>query len=175
MAPEPEEIERFLVSIVSRVVPKTRAVPSYDWLRSGLERLERILRFHHRKFDLSKNDRIRFDSIFQQLLSKGQLTKEPGREKQWVGVVLVRRLIATIMREALEEGTPTWDKTIMKANVILLISSLQCRCGDIMISPRDEHPLPFLCYDDIVIKLRGGEGVDNLVAMVTIRNEKGHK
>lgn len=37
---------------------------------------------------------------------------------------------------------------------------------------RDAHPLPFLCYDDITIKLVGGDGIENLEAIFVIRNEK---
>jgi hypothetical protein len=84
-------------------------------------------------------------------------------------------LVVALLREAHDEGTTNWDKTIQKTLSLLLIGALSCRSGDIMKDQRDAHPLPFLCYDDITIKLVGGEGIENLEAIFAIRNEKKKK
>jgi hypothetical protein len=68
-----------------------------------------------------------------------------------------------------------WDITIQKVLSILFISALSCRPGDIMKSWEDERPLPFIYYNDIMIKLVGGNKVEHLQAQVIISNEKGKK
>jgi hypothetical protein len=75
----------------------------------------------------------------------------------------------------LHEGTPTWDKTIQKALSLLLISTLSCHSGDIMVAALNNQPLPFLCYNDVTIKLVGGTELNNLKALIVIRNEKKNK
>jgi hypothetical protein len=92
-----------------------------------------------------------------------------------VGAFLTRQMVMAILQEALEEGTTNWDKTIQKALSILLLSALSCRVGDITKTTGETHDLPFLCYNDITIKLVKGVSLENLEAKVTIRNEKGQK
>jgi hypothetical protein len=58
---------------------------------------------------------------------------------------------------------------------MVLIAALSCRGGDIMKTQSETHDRPFLCYDDITIKLVKGVGLESLEAMVVIRNEKGKK
>jgi hypothetical protein len=131
--------------------------------------------FKYPKFTLSPHERMRLRSVFHQFLKDGLITRQPTREAQWVGAFLVRRLLVALLRQALEEGTTNWDKTIQKALSILLIAALSCRNGDITKTQSETHDRPFLCYDDITIKLVNGVGLENLVASVVIRNEKGKK
>lgn len=173
--PSMDELERFLCSIVSRVRPRSNEVPAFTWLRGGLRRLIVVLTFHFADFRVSKHDALRMKTVFQKLLNDGKITREPSRKVQWIGSVLVRRLITVIFREAINEGTGNWDKPIQRALSLLLISALSCRSGDIMTSTRDTQKLPFLCYNDITVKLVGGNGLENLEAEVLIRNEKKKK
>lgn len=170
-----DELERFLCSIVSRVRPRSKEVPSFSWLRGGLRRLIVILTFHFAEFKVSKHDSLRMKTMFQQLLNDGRITREPSRKVQWVGIVLVRRLVTAILHDAIEHGTPNWDKVIQRVLGLLLISALSCRSGDIMTSTRDTQKLPFLCYNDVTIKLVNGDRLENLQAEVLIRNEKKKK
>ncbi|KFY59512.1 hypothetical protein V496_05667, partial [Pseudogymnoascus sp. VKM F-4515 (FW-2607)] len=173
--PSMDELERFLCSIVSRVRPRSNEVPAFTWLRGGLRRLIVVLTFHFADFKVSKHDSLRMKTVFQQLLNDGKITREPSRQVQWIGSVLVRRLITVIFQDAINEGTGNWDKPIQRALSILLISALSCRSGDIMTSTRDTQKIPFLCYNDITVKLVGGDGLENLEAEVLIRNEKKKK
>lgn len=106
---------------------------------------------------------------------EGRVTRQPIREAQWVGALLLRRLIVRLFQSALEERTTKWDKTIQKALSLLFVGALSCRSSDIMRDQADTHPLPFLCYDDITMKLVGGVGIENLEATFVIRNEKKKK
>ena len=44
-----------------------------------------------------------------------------------------------------------------------------------MVAALDDQPLPFLCYNDVTIKLVGGTELNNLKALIVIRNEKKNK
>ena len=173
--PKADELELFLGSIISRVIPRSKKVPSFTWLKSGLRRLFIMLTFYYPTFSISKHDSLRLKVVFQQLLNEGRITREPSRKVQWVGSLLICRLIIAIFWEALHEGTPTWDKTIQKALSLLLISALSCRSGDIMVAALGDQPLPFLYYNDVTIKLVGGTELNNLEALIVIRNEKKNK
>lgn len=65
------------------------------------------------------------------------------------------------------------EVTLSKTTLIVLMAALSCRAGDF---PRDlfnEQPLPYLVYEDIVLKLPGGNQLENLVGKFFIWNEKG--
>jgi hypothetical protein len=79
------------------------------------------------------------------------------------------------LSEGLEEGTTNWDRVLQKVLSLLLLGALACRLGDITKHNKDTHDLPFLCYKDITIKLVGGTRIENLVALIVIRNEKAKK
>jgi len=64
---------------------------------------------------------------------------------------------------------------LAKTLSIVLTAALASRTGDVTVDPLDEHELPFLCYEDIKLKLIKGDDLTNLVAKVVIRNEKGDK
>lgn len=84
-------------------------------------------------------------------------------------------MLVGLFRRAMKEGTANWDRVLPKVLSLLLLGALACRVGDITQNNKDTHDLPFLCYKDITIKLVGGTGLENLVALIVIRNEKGKK
>lgn len=104
------------------------------------------------------------------------MTKEPSRESHWVGVLLVKRMVDARFNDALENGTKSWDVTILRALNLILTSALRCRAGDIHKHYGDDQPLPFIAYKDVRLKLTdGGKAIHNLEARITTRNEKGFK
>jgi hypothetical protein len=172
--PNGADIERFLDSILSKIKP-IGEVPSLSWMKVGLRRILTSLTFHYPTFALSRHEALRIKTLFQQCLKEGRITRKPIRDAQWIGSLLLQRLVAALLREAYEEGTTNWDKTMQKALSLLLVGALSCRSGDIMKDQKDTHSLPFLCYDDITVKLVGGVGIENLEAVFLIRNEKKKK
>ncbi|KFY24325.1 hypothetical protein V493_05304 [Pseudogymnoascus sp. VKM F-4281 (FW-2241)] len=173
--PTGEQLERFLETIVNKVKPKSLEVPSYEWLKAGFRHLRLALVFHYSKFTLSKHDSSRISSVFDIMLQEGRLTTEPSQHHNWVGVYILRQIVTAMFQDALCEGTLSWDVTLSKCTSIVLTSALSCRAGDITTDPLDDQPLPFLCYRDITMRLLGGEGVENIIAEVVIRNEKFKK
>lgn len=121
---------------------------------------------------MSKNERSRLSSTVHQLHSEGKLTKDPTRERLHVGAFLVRKLATAFLDEALRQGTVNWDVTLAKTLSIVLVAALGSRTGDVTVAPLDTNDLPFLCYQDITLKL-SKDG--HLTAQVLLRNEKGDK
>ncbi|KFZ16943.1 hypothetical protein V501_01982 [Pseudogymnoascus sp. VKM F-4519 (FW-2642)] len=173
--PTGEQLERFLETIVKKVKPKSLEVPSFEWLKAGFRHLLLALIFHYSEFTLSKHDSSRISSVFDVMLEEGKLTTEPSQHHNWIGVYILRHIATAIFRDALCEGTLSWDVTLSKSTSIVLTSALSCRAGDITTDPLDDQPLPFLCYRDITVRLSGGERIENMMAEVVIRNEKSKK
>ncbi|UPX16703.1 uncharacterized protein EKO05_0007091 [Ascochyta rabiei] len=173
--PKSEELERFFTTIVSRVKPRTNQVPAYSWLKSGVGFTIESCVFYHDKFTLSPHERLRISSLIDSLLQQGKVTQDPSWERSWAGVVVVRKLIHSLVTQAFQYGTMTWDIVLAKCLSIVLVSALGARAGDVTVAPRDQHTLPYLVYKDVIIKMKEGSTIDDLVAVVTLRNEKGDK
>jgi len=164
-----------MTSIVARVSPKVLSVPSYEWLKGGLRHLLLALIFHHAEFNLNRHASTRISTSIQQLLKDGRLTRDPSREKQWVGAFVLRKIATAILHNALHEGTLCWDVTLSRIASVVLTAALSARAGDVARDPLDDQPLPYLCFKDITIKFVDGLEIENLVAHVIIRNEKSKK
>ena len=170
------EIEQFLTSIIDKVIPKSEhGVPSLSWMNSGILRLTKSSLIHYSHFHLSDHDKLRIKTLVDGFLKQGKLTNKPARENHWVGVSLVKIMADAILDNALEHGTRNWDVTVQHLLMLILLSSLQCRAGDITKWFKDDQPLPFLAYQDVRLKLVGGSSIQDLEARVTIRNEKRYK
>jgi hypothetical protein len=157
------------------VKPKTNQVPSYHWLQGGIQHLVKSCIFYHSAFSLSRHDTSRIAATVDYLYQEGRLTKDPSWQKNWVGTFLVRRLVTALIEDALKNGTINWDVVMSKALSIVMVAALASRAGDVTVAQLDGQTLPFLCYNDITIKLKGGRAVEDLEAQVVIRNEKGAK
>ncbi|KAK9361349.1 hypothetical protein V1504DRAFT_475196 [Lipomyces starkeyi] len=173
--PTADQIERFISSIVSRVVPRSSQVPSYRWLQQGLGHLVNSLVFYFKDFTLSKHETVRIAATINQLFEEGKLSKDPLRQRHHIGALLVRKLALGLLTDALTNGTINWDVVLAKTLSIVLTAALGTRTGDITKGYFDVHQLPFLCHKDITLKLIKGDDLTNLVAKVVIRNEKGYK
>lgn len=92
-----------------------------------------------------------------------------------MGSFLVRKLATALLEDGLVNGTLNWDVALSEVTSIVLMAALQTRAGDIARIRLDNQPLPYLCYNDITIKLVGGNKIENLQARFVIRNGKGFK
>jgi hypothetical protein len=169
------DIERFIESILTKLKPHKGRVPSWSYIKHGIRAIIQSTIFQYPTFTLSPHDRIRLKSQCHRLLHEGRITKELIREAQWVGAYLLQKMVVALYYHDVNTGTHNWDWTIQRALGLVLMGALSCRSGDIMKDVRDTHHLPFLCYNDIHIAFEGGEGIEHLVARITIRNEKGKK
>ena len=113
-----------------------------------------------------------------EMLETGRVTKEPTRIRQWVGVFLVRHLVNAMFKDALLEGTLLWDWTLARVLSILLLSSLSARVGEISRGKLTEfYERPCMIYENVTVAFKnsGMKWVEDLVARIKIRNEKGLK
>jgi hypothetical protein len=129
--PTGEDIVRFVNIIVRRIKPVSHEVPSYSTIRSGIRQLLGELIFHYKDFQLSPHESKRIEAAVNELVASGNLTRDPKREAQWLGSVLVRKLSTAILKDGLVDGTLNWDVTVYKALLIVFIAALGCRVGDI--------------------------------------------
>lgn len=173
--PKGEEIVRFIGIITKRIRPISGDVPSYSLIRSGIRQLIGELIFHYEDFRVSPHESKRIDATINDLVVSGKLTRDPSRQKFWLGAVLIRKLAAAIVEDGFITGTLNWDVTIYKALSIVFIAALACRTGDIAKDKLDNQLLPYLCYSDITMKLVNGDDIASIQAQVTIRNEKAYK
>lgn len=110
-----------------------------------------------------------------ELVITGKLTKDPSREKHWVGAMLIQKLVTALLRDSLIGGTLNWDVAMCKALAIVLIAALACRTGDVTKAKLDTQLLPYLCYNDVTMKLVNGSDITSIEAQFVIWNEKVHK
>ncbi|KAM0797621.1 hypothetical protein BDR22DRAFT_432785 [Usnea florida] len=175
--PDGKTIERFITTIIPLLKPRgpSRLVPAYTTITNALQALKEALLFEYETFMLSDHEKRRISATVQKHLHNGQLTNEPMRIKQWVGAVMVQRVVTAMMVDALDSGTRNWDLTLVKVTAIVLCSALGTRIGDIATNRLDDRQFPYLIWEDITVKLVGGSRVQDLIAIVLIRNEKNHK
>ena len=175
-APSAEDVQRFLTAILDKVEPKSpHGVPSFSWIKQGIYCLTQSALFRYPDFRLSSHDSLRINTLVDRFVKDGKLTKKPARQRQWIGVTLVKTMTDAVMDDALKNGIINWDVTVRNLLILILTSALQCRAGDIFKGNMDDHELPFLAYGDICLKLANGMQIEHLEALVTIRNEKGAK
>lgn len=175
IVPTAKDLERFFSSVVSRVTPRGNEVPTYTWLKNAIGHTVEVCVFHYKAFTLSPHERLRIGTLLHSLLQEGKLTYDPAWDRNWAGVVVVRKLISSLATQAFEEGTLSWDITIARCLSIVLVAALGARAGDVTVAPLDKHTLPFLAYKDVVVKMKYGDGIGDLDTVLTIRNEKCNK
>jgi hypothetical protein len=139
------------------------------------ELLCEMLVFHFKGFEVTKHLKLHVASTIEGMWQMGKLTRAPARARNWVGVFWVRKLANALLVDALVDGTSSWDVTIHRILSIVLQAALPCRSGDIY--PTHHATSSFLCWNDVQIKFRGNstEGVENLIAQITIRDHEGWK
>ena len=132
------------------------------------------LRFDYKDFHLDKHARARLVSLMKEHLKEGRVTRDPLREKQWVGALLVERLVMAYFQHTLDQGTFNWDTVLLRILSAVLQSTLSCRAGDIARSQRyngDEY----LRWEHVLLKLVQYEGKEIIQAQIVLRYAKGKK
>jgi hypothetical protein len=91
------------------------------------------------------------------------------------GYCCVWKLVQSLVNQASQNGTMAWEITLAKCLSIVLVAAVGARTGGVTVAPLDQHTLPYLAYKDIVIKMKGSSTINDLNAILTLRNEKGDK
>jgi hypothetical protein len=62
------------------------------------------LKFRYRDFRLEPTDGVRLTNVLHQLREQNLITKDPTREKLWLGSMIVRRMVDGFITDAIEHG-----------------------------------------------------------------------
>jgi len=157
------------------VKPTSNEAPSHGWLTSGLCRLLSSLIFKYDSFRLTKHENARITATIEDLYQKVHITKNPTMKKNWIGLVFVEKMCISLIKSTFNEGTLNWDVTISRVTSMTLTCAMATRSGDITKRRLDSQALPFLVYKNVMIKLAGGDKLENLVCSIKVRNAKGDK
>lgn len=151
-------------------------VPSFRYVETGLKWLKEVQHWHKPKFNLNKSEELRLKTTLEGMLKKGRLTKDPAREKQWVTAMLVKRLVQSLLQQALSSGTLSWDVTLSRSLSLLLQAALCSRSGEVLRSP-DYEDLECLLYEHITLKLVRNKktGKEHFRGLMVLAFEKGKK
>lgn len=178
---------------------------SYSWFYQGVRYAINACQFEFDKFKLTAQDGKRLENLASRLLKANVITKDPFRQKQWLGCRIVQRCVSAILKDALENGTLSWDVVLCRAATLVLICALG-RGGDVVVSshyagnqmakhralaemsapetldsaePVNRNALYTellcLCYKDITIKINEDNGEVSFVAQFMMKQDKGKK
>lgn len=205
--PTGEDIHRFMDSMVQITESHHESADtlSHSWFQHGLKFKIEACKFDHADFKLTTQDGMKLQALSASFLKAGVLTKDPYREKQWLGTAVVQRCVSALFKDALENGTLSWDVVICRAATVVLISALG-RGGDVVTSTNytknqmQKHAelakmaapasltrvsrlslydeMMCLRYEDITIKIEEPSSKDrdmSFVAEFVMRQDKGEK
>jgi hypothetical protein len=163
-----------LVIIVAKVKPE-KDVPSWSWLKTGLARLVHSCTFHYPDFKLTPYEMSRISSQMETLHLQGKLTRKAKRDRHWLVSGFKASIVSAAFRNNLDKGVLSWDVALAKTNLMVFTFALACRIGEITKGERARHEMAFLAYQDVHIRLALGDRLEDLVMVVTLRNQKGGK
>jgi hypothetical protein len=88
------------------------------------------LTFKYPDWKITSHDASRLDATIQDLLNNDHITKDPVREKQWIGCQIMKRLATAVLTNAAQRGTKSWDATLAGTFSLVLQSAMTSRVGD---------------------------------------------
>ena len=175
--PTPEDYLRFLTVLPDLVVGRNPLVPgamAWSTIKSAEYSISHSLVFHHREWQLTKHDAARMDALMFKNLKDGRVTKEPSFQKQWSSAMLVKQMVHAILRDAIKNGTRSWDVTIHKCLSLVLEAATCSRSGDIRQTQRCKEPV-HLRWEHITIKITGTGEHPRMRMPIKLLYTKGHK
>ncbi|KAH8674974.1 hypothetical protein BGZ61DRAFT_536278 [Ilyonectria robusta] len=104
---------------------------SLQTIKNGHVHMLEWCKFNYDGWHLNSSERVRIQSLFQELLAEGIVIGAGPETKAWVTSDMTCKLITSLLSTAVTFGTPDWDSTIMYALTVLLLSATGARAGDI--------------------------------------------
>lgn len=178
--PDPEAILRFFSALPDYVHNRRRnedtTAVTIGHFEQGLRHILNLLCFKHADFSktLGKSFALRAQSLFNQLVHDGKISKSPTREKQRIGVHTMLEMNVGLFRQGLKDSY-SWDVTIQRLATLACQTAFASRAGDFMKSPHwdGQHTMKWkhlefkLTKDDLLGELLEG--------VFTLTNCKGDK
>lgn len=147
---------------------------AWSTLKSAEYSLNHSLTFHYQGWALSKRDAVRIDALLIKHLRDGRVTKHPYIQKQWISAMLVRQMVMALFRNAINNGTRSWDVVVHKCLSLVLQAATSSRTGDIRQSSHYKDPV-YLRWEHIVIKMKKTPEKPSMRMLIKLFHTKGHK
>lgn len=77
---------------------------AWSYISVGMDLLINGLTFRYRAFKLDAHDRMRLANILELLKERNLITKDPVREKLWLGCQLIKKITTAIIVDAIDNG-----------------------------------------------------------------------
>lgn len=146
----------------------------FSVIKNAELQLDRALTFEYPNWSITRRGGYRIDAAIQGLLDKGEITKDPVREKQWITYEVVHKLATAVLSDAVQTGTKNWDLTLAGTFSFVFQAALAARSGDIMKSvgyKGDEY----LKWQDIELRATGSGDEMVFKMKVKLLYRKGYK
>ncbi|KAI1867821.1 uncharacterized protein JN550_006962 [Neoarthrinium moseri] len=177
--PSASELERFLTIIPGVIQGQgENGAISYGYLDMGLFYIKKWCEFQFPDFKVTAHDERRFTATLARLERDGVLTKERVQEAQWITSETVHLLSRSMLHDAIQNGTLSWDAIIMKTMSLILQAAVSGRAGDVRRSfryddPDDDDNLRCVCWEHIVMRMDFRDDQRIFTATVTLKHTKG--
>lgn len=173
--PTSEDVVRFIDCLPSHLQSRhADGKIGFSVIKNAELQLDRALTFEYPDWSLARRDGYRIDATIQGLLDRGEITKDPAREKQWITYEIIHKLATAVLSDAVQNGTKNWDITLAGTFSLVFQAALAARSGDITKSvgyKGDEY----LKWQDIDLRATGSG--DEMVFNMTVKllYRKGYK
>jgi hypothetical protein len=107
--------------------------------------------------------------------TKGLVSTSPIREKQWVSSLLVSSLNNVQLKDAIENGTTSWDVVIAKCLSLSMMTATGSRAGDLAVSNGYTEEASTRLSDMVIKVSKSDDGQIIFRSRLTLRFVKGHK
>jgi hypothetical protein len=170
-----ETLIRFIETMVGhiKVLARNKPAPQLKTMRRGLENLIEGLTFKYKDFKITGHDARRIDTVLDALAKENKLLRGKWKKSEWIGVLLVEKMVRAYFQASLDQGCKSWDVQLSKILSLVLVSACCCRAGEVSLS-RD-YTTEFMKWEHITLKLEGGATIDHLEATIEICYEKSKK
>ncbi len=88
--------------------------------------------------------------------------------------MVLNRIVGAYLSDAINAGTSSWDITIQKILLVVLMQSTDCRVGEITKSSKYTGS-EFLAWKHIILALDGPPTMESVRCQIDIVFLKGHK
>lgn len=135
------------------------------------------LKFQYR--DLKDNygtyEVTRIETYLDQQVTLGRLTRGVWHKRQWLGFLMVQKMVTSFAEHHLMHGALSWDIVILRMLAVVLQCACNARPGDIARSDQYSGKEALLFRDVELTLKENGTTVQDVQAKITMRFVKGYK
>jgi hypothetical protein len=172
-------IFRFIYTLVANTQSNLRGkhAPSLSTIQGLWLYTIEFLKFQHRDLrqHYTEYDEKRISTWLDQQVTLGKLIRGRWVERQWLGLVMILKLVRAMVEHSLAQGCLSWDIIIVKILGVVLACACNSRSGDVARSDGYTN-MEYLQFQHVELTLRtGGTSAQDLRAKVTLKYTKEFK